>query len=297
MSPANHSREFARQAFVLAETLHVSTIVVQTDTSADFAAINSLRGREKIVWLTTPRQTQYIPSEPTDEILAINLDTIRGSAIRSMGLLLACLRGILKPDEQVLCLYSSIANRDLDSITVTRPQDRLRIMRSLDMETIGRLFAPDVFTRLVNILTRFSLEGREGKPIGTIFVLGNPEELQAYIKEMILNPCLGHPPELRNVFNKSFFETFREFSALDGAFLISRQGIVEKAGIYLSAPQRPTMLQPGFGARHAAAAAVTEQSDCIAMVLSESSGNITIFHAGTALFEIELHQEREWRFA
>ena len=97
---------------------------------------------------------------------------------------------------------------------------------------------------------------------------------------MILNPCLGHPPELRNVFNKSFFETFRELSALDGAFLISRQGVVEKAGIYLSAPHKPTLLQPGLGARHAAAAAVTEQADCITMVLSESSGNITIFHAG-----------------
>ena len=180
MTQTKHrSYRFRRQALILAQTLHIDTIVVQTDCQDDFSTIRSLRGREKIVWLTTPLQIPNIPAEATDEILTINLDTIRGSAIRSMGLLLACLRGILKPDEPVLCLYGSIANKNLDSITLTRPQDRLRIMRSLDMETIGRLFAPDVFTRLVNILTRFSIEGREGKPIGTIFVLGNPDELQA----------------------------------------------------------------------------------------------------------------------
>ena len=165
------------------------------------------------------------------------------------------------------------------------------------MDVIGQIFAPDVFTRLIYILTRFATEGREGKPIGTIFILGEPKEISNYLKEMILNPCQGHPPQLRNVFNNSFFETFRELSALDGAFVINRQGIVESAGIYLSPPDKPTMLRQGLGARHAAAAALTEHSNCITMVLSESSGNISIFHAGEALFEIEMHHDREWKFA
>lgn len=297
MSPKKQLIDFASQAFNMANSLNIEAIFVQSDRLDDFSLINSLRGREKIVWLTTPQQAENITVEATDEILTLSLDSIRGSAIRSMGLLLACLRGIMLPDEKILCLYSSIAGEDIDSITITRPKDRLRIIRTMDMETIGRLFAPEVFIRLVNILTRFAMEGREGKPIGTIFVLGDPEEMGPYLKEMILNPCRGHAPELRNVFNRSFFETFRELSALDGAFLINRQGIVESAGIYLAAPETPSALQQGLGARHAAASAITEHADCITMVLSESSGNISIFHDGEPLFEIELHHDREWRFA
>ena len=291
------SDDFIRQVFIMSRTLRIDTVVVQTDTSDDFIRINSFRGREKIVWLTTQFQGRNIHPEPPDELLTLSLDSIRGSAIRSMGLLLACLRGIILPDEKILCLYSSIAGKEPDSMTITRPRDRLRIIRKMDMETIGRLFAPEVFIRLVNILTRFATEGREGRPIGTIFVLGDPGKLMPYLKEMILNPCKGHPPELRNVFNNSFFETLRELSALDGAFVIDSRGIVESAGVYLSAPEKPTILSQGLGARHAAAAAITEHADCITMVLSESSGKITIFHEGEALFEIELHQDREWRFA
>ena len=296
MPDKKQASDFARQAFIMANTLGIEVIFIQSDVHEDFTLVNSIRGRDRIVWLTTQIQAQNITPETNDEILALSLNSIRGSAIRSMGMLLACLRGSIKPDDRVLCLYSSIAGKELDSITITRPKDRLHIIRKLDMDTISRLFAPEVFARLMNILTRFATEGREGRPIGTIFVLGDPEELGPYLQELILNPCQGHLPELRNVFNMSFFETFRELSALDGAFVINRRGIVESAGVYLAAPEKPSVLRPGFGARHAAAAAITEHTDCITMVLSESSGNISIFHDGEALFEIELHQGREWRF-
>lgn len=297
MTKKDQANEFARQAFVTANTLAVDTILVQTDMDKDSRIVNSVRGREKIIWLTPQRLAEKLDLKAPDKVLTLDLDTIRGSAVRSMGILFACLRGIITPAEKVLCLYSSVAGKGLDSITVTRPKDRLRIISKLDMDFIGKLFAPEVFTRLIYILTRFAKEGREGKPIGTIFILGEPKDVAPYLKEMILNPCQGHPTQLRNVFNNSFFETFREFSALDGAFVIDRRGIVESAGMYISAPKKPTKVRPGLGARHSSAAALTEFVECITMVLSESSGNITIFHAGEALFEIEIHHDREWRFA
>ena len=198
--------EFARQAFVTANSLDVETIIVQTDMAEDAQIVNSVSGREKIIWLTTQRLADKLELKATDKTLTLDLDSIRGSAVRSMGILFACLRGIITPEEKVLCLYSSIAGKGLDSITVTRPKDRLRIISTLDMDFIGTLFAPEVFTRLIYILTRFAKEGREGKPIGTIFVLGEPKDVEPYLKEMILNPCQGHPPQLRNVFNNSFLK-------------------------------------------------------------------------------------------
>lgn len=293
----DHSFHFARQALIMANSLGIHTFLIQTDSQDDFKTVNALRGRERVIWLTTHDQAAHLEEDTTDDVLILNLDSIRGSAVRSMGILFACLRGIIQPDDRILCLYSSIAGKEIDSITITRPAERLKIIRRLDMNIIGRLFAPEVFTRLIYILTRFAKEGREGKPIGTIFVLGEPKELAPYLKEMILNPCQGHPVQLRNVFNNSFFETFREFSALDGAFLINRKGVVESAGLYLSVPKTSTNIRPGLGARHSAAAALTEHAECITMVLSESSGNISIFHAGETLFEIEMHPDHEWKIS
>ncbi|MCL7487415.1 MAG: hypothetical protein M8357_04465, partial [Desulfobulbaceae bacterium] len=58
------SDDFIRQAFIMCRNLQIHSIVVQTDTSEDFPLINSFRGREKIVWLTTQFQGQKIHPEP-----------------------------------------------------------------------------------------------------------------------------------------------------------------------------------------------------------------------------------------
>ena len=46
-------------------------------------------------------------------------------------------------------------------------------------------------------------------------------------------------------------------------------------------------LPQGLGARHKSAAAVTAATSAVAIAISESTGNVTIFEKGKILFEIE----------
>jgi diadenylate cyclase len=91
----------------------------------------------------------------------------------------------------------------------------------------------------------------------------------------------------RNIHNPSFFETLREFAALDGAFVISEKGVVESAGTYLDAPLKRGVLRRSLGSRHAAAAAITAVTHAIAIAVSASSGTVTVFHEGRAILELE----------
>ena len=61
--------------------------------------------------------------------------------------------------------------------------------------------------RLLTIAVRFVSEGREGKPIGAIFVQGEPDRLAPYLRQLVLNPCAGHPPEALDIHNSDVFET------------------------------------------------------------------------------------------
>ena len=88
-------------------------------------------------------------------------------------------------------------------------------------------------------------------------VIGEPEELEPYSRQLILNPCAGHPARKRNIHDRDFVETLREYAALDGAFRIDRKGVVHSAGTYLDARSRSTRIPRGLGARHMAAAAIT----------------------------------------
>jgi DNA integrity scanning protein DisA with diadenylate cyclase activity len=46
-------------------------------------------------------------------------------------------------------------------------------------------------------------------------------------------------------------------------------------------------LREGLGARHASAAAITAATPAVAVVVSESSGDVTVFHRGQAILELE----------
>ena len=78
-------------------------------------------------------------------------------------------------------------------------------------------------------------------------------------------------------------ETIKEFSSIDGAFVIRGDGVVESAGSLIQAADYNHNLPSGLGSRHAAAAAISVATDCIALVVSSSSGQVTLFRRGVMM--------------
>ena len=73
------------------------------------------------------------------------------------------------------------------------------------------------------------------------------------------------------------------------------KGIVESAGTYLDAAAHRISLKPGLGARHTSAAAITARTDSVAVVVSESSGTVTVFNEGSIVFELEKSGQHNMR--
>jgi diadenylate cyclase len=82
-------------------------------------------------------------------------------------------------------------------------------------------------------------------------------------------------------------ETIKEFSAIDGAFILKENGVIITAGRYLSAALESKDFPQGLGSRHIAAAGITAITHAIAIVLSESTGNVTVFKNGKIFVRIE----------
>jgi DNA integrity scanning protein DisA with diadenylate cyclase activity len=104
----------------------------------------------------------------------------------------------------------------------------------------------------------------------------------------ILNPFQGYPEEQRNILDPSLEETIKEMSTLDGAFIIRGNGVIESCGTFLkTASQEAFELPRGLGARHHAAAAITAITDSVSVVVSESTGTVTVFQGGGIVLDIE----------
>ena len=191
--------------------------------------------------------------------------------------------GKLVKGERVLCLYSLGGYKLLDSMLILKVEEQLSPISPRDLKRIGKNIPVDVLFSIVNLAIELGQEGREGVPIGTIFVVGDTEKVLELSKPMIFNPFLGYKKEERNIFDQKVQESIKELALIDGAFVIDVEGIVESAGMFLHAGSGKTTPIRGLGARHAAAAAISLHTNAVAVAISESTGAVRIFSSGKAV--------------
>jgi DNA integrity scanning protein DisA with diadenylate cyclase activity len=144
---------------------------------------------------------------------------------------------------------------------------------------------PNVLEHTIQLAVEIAREGREGRKIGTMFVLGDEEITLKESRPFILDPLQGHSPEAKGIQDSNMRETAKELAQLDGAFIISSGGVVISAARYINADSTGINIPLGLGARHVAAAAITRRTKSIAVVVSESSV-VRVFSRGRIVAEI-----------
>jgi hypothetical protein len=194
--------------------------------------------------------------------------------------------GHFKDDQQVLCAITRAGSRNVDLLL------KLRVGQSLDeqvpIDTLN--LPPDFNTQVAEAIVSLALaighQGFEGHPIGTIFVLGDPTRVMEQSRQLTINPFQGLPESERNVMDPTISEALKNFSVLDGAFVIREDGVVLAAGRYLQPAVDNAVLPLGLGARHAAAAAITQSTGAIAVSVSQSTGTVRVFREGEVTLEL-----------
>jgi len=139
--------------------------------------------------------------------------------------------------------------------------------------------------RVVNLAVEIAREGREGHKIGTLFVVGDSEAVLGRSRPMILDPLYGHPHGSKRIEDPDVRETLKELAQLDGAFVVSDEGVVLSAARYIDAASNHLELPLGLGSRHVAAASVSSRTDAVAVAVSESS-TVRMFDDGELVAEI-----------
>jgi diadenylate cyclase len=276
------TRELLKATFMLAQSLGIHKLLIQGDEIGDVEALEGLRNSERIIWATRNlcEKPGFDPSK--DIVLRVPDAALNRLGQINIALFLAALNGLINPEERVLVISGVAGSKRLDTLVIAQPE---RDYPWLKRQKAGRTIS-GYLARLLEIASHLAQEGREGAPIGTIFVLEDSVELSPYIRQLILNPLEGHPPEDRSIHNPAFLETLRELAAMDGAFIVNRAGTVESAATYIDAPLGQGDLSPGLGARHAAAMAITTVTDAAAVVISASSGMVSVYDRGETVLQL-----------
>jgi len=206
-----------------------------------------------------------------------------GSIMRIRAVIIAMVDdGILKEGDSVFCIVDKDVGIEFDNMFFMFKIDE-NIMKYSKKKMKGELYM-NVFERVMDIAREISKEGREGRNVGTAFIIGDSKNVLKMSRQLILNPFEGYPPDSRNILDPRLKETIKNFSQLDGVFVIDKTGYVHSAGRYLNVDTSFVDL-PGLGARHHSACAITRETNSVAVVVSESGGVIRVFNHGVMIME------------
>lgn len=205
-----------------------------------------------------------------------------------MAIIQALSKGLVQTGDKWVCLSGIPQSKVLDNLLVLEFGKEFEILASSDLPVLSEIVMPEVFEAVLNLALQISAEGKEGrKPAGTIFVLGKHDEVLKFSHPMVINPFQGYPEEERNILDPRLKETVKEFATIDGAFVIREDGVILAAGRHLDASGDNVEIPLGLGSRHRAAAGITSLTNALAIVISEETGGVRIFHHGKMFMEFE----------
>lgn len=281
-----------RSVFTIANRVDAKSIFIYADALDDLRYPGPIPRKASVILITKKKKLELTEAERKSlggratAIISIPRITLSRLALIKLSVLLAMAQGHV-PAGLLVCAVGLSELGLLDCIQVIDPSKESELMTVRGADRISEHIKPEIFQAVMTLTMELSDKGREGKPVGTIFVVGDHEKVLQFSKQMIINPFKGYDEEERNILNPALKETIREFSGLDGAFVISDDGYLLTAGRYLGAATDVANLPRGLGSRHIAAAGITALTEALAFVISESSGDVRIFRGGKILMEIE----------
>ena len=281
------NRLMLEHACLIADKIGADTILVVSDLLEDWEFFKGFKGRYKVIFATQDEETYEEASKALDNVLMVPKVGLTRMGQVKMGVIMSLAANLVGSDEKIVCLSGLPKLKTLDSLVVLDISREFELLTSEDVSAVSSGVNPEVFEGVLNLAVELASEGREGKPIGTTFVLGDQERVLQISRQLIINPFKGYPESERNILDRRLRETIKEFSMMDGAFIIREDGVIVSAGRHLAAALDTEKMPMGLGSRHAAAAGITEATDALAIVISQSTGDVRIFKNGSIFMEIE----------
>lgn len=276
-----------REAAKIARGANCSSVLIFGDTFGGGVDVGKVFTGFKTVLISHGSSDKVLVNSEIDAILPVrSYSNQRFSQLRS-AVLVGLTRGIFTNKERLCCVGGLPQSNQFDSITVVDVEREFQSMLMQKADMLPASVKPEVIERVLAIATELAVEGREGHPVGCLFALGNADKISEFTKPLILNPFFGYKDEDRNILNPFMDETVKELSSIDGAFIIRGDGVLISAGSLIHTPEYTHNLPSGLGSRHAAAASISQAVDCLCIVVSGSTGQVTLFRRGEMLPLIE----------
>ena len=283
------TRHFILHAQTLAQEIDARALLIYADVVAQDEALRELLSSVDfpVILMRREREKAHSPQDSScfHSIFVPDVHMTRTGQVK-VAVLVCLAQGVLSRGDRVVCLSGIDQSGLIDCVFVVNLDAESELFAMSIAVTLQGDFRVEVFERILSLATQLGVEGREGQPIGTAFILGDSVHVLEQSRQLVLNPFRGYDESERNILDPQLEETIKEFASIDGAYIVRGDGVVLSAGTQLLSQARFASLLWGLGTRHAAAAAITASTGAVAITISQSTGTVSVFKGGQMIMDI-----------
>ncbi|MEM1226684.1 MAG: DNA integrity scanning protein DisA nucleotide-binding domain protein [Planctomycetota bacterium] len=273
------------------------TMLAERESDALLLLLDGMMDWKRISELTgAPENTVIVAVDTLEDLdgaaeaglrpLALNKEKAPLLERLQEALLEAAADELIRTNGEVIAVYSGFQQGRLDSISHLQLDERMRRFTSRDLQTIESSVPLTTIKSVVDLASQIGREGREGKPVGTLFVVGDTRKVLEHAKDLGADPYRGYNKKARNLFDPKVQEDAKEIAQLDGAFVVSADGVIERSRQMLEVSHEDLKMTKGLGSRHWAAAAISRKTKAVSVVVSQSTGTVRLYQNGFLILQI-----------
>ena len=291
-------RQLLEVALRARHDMNADALLLLVEGPVDWGRLRKYCGDTKIIIaVTNPSFLQGADQYLFHTVMVDRSEAMSINDCLTHAILESVAKEFLQPGTKVVTLYSGFDPSQFDSISIINLGEHLDRLSGKDLRLLQTKVPLRTLKLVVDLALEIGREGREGKAVGTLFVVGDSRNVLAQSKPAGFDPVKGYHRKERCLSDPKVREGIKEVSQLDGAFVIAADGTVEAACRYLETNTAMITVSKGLGARHWAAAAISRTTNAVVVAVSQSGGTVRIFHNGEVFLRIESQQARPmvWR--
>ena len=277
-------------------SLKADALLFLPESSLDWDQFRNVVQETKVVVAGDTQQQVELAAKANFSTVVLNMADSPVYDKLTQAVLESVADDILKPGSQVVAMYSGFEPDTVDSLTLINFREHLGRLTSRDLRQLESCVPLETLKLVVDLAVEIGREGREGNPVGTLFVIGDSKKVLTHSREIGFDPMKGYTRKERELTDRRVREGVKEIAQLDGGFIINTDNVVESACRYIDAPAKGITMSKGLGTRHWTAAAITKLCKSVAVAVSQSTGTVRIFENGEVVLRIEpFRRAMKWR--
>lgn len=299
MTPARNKKaffSFVEAGIKLVKATDADAVLVLLEKATDWKRLKNKAANHVLVIATHDETIHASATEA--EVHSIHLEIPEASVQNQLtqAVLASVAAEIIKPGSTIVSIYSGFDTENIDTISVLQLTERLGRLTARDLRKLETKVPLDTLKAVVDLAVDIGREGREGKPVGTMFVVGDHRKVHDESRPGGFDLVKGYTRKERNIFDNKVREGIKEIAQLDGMFIIAADGTVEGSSRIIDTSPVEITMTKGLGSRHFSGAAISKNTKAIAVVVSQTNGTVRIFQNGEVVLRIEpLQRAMKWK--